>query len=157
MSIIQWESAAELRRQGRAGRRQKQIDTPWGISQSVETLATGIESVTTASHGGIFVDAEHVAEMPELIRVGMPATGGMWFEEDELWVFPFLFFYRELRGHSRITPAWLESAGKMAGTIRWIAGEEGLCERMGWDISWKLNQYALADWIDHTLAEIACA
>lgn len=66
------------------------IETPWGIAQHVTEIAPGIVSYSTASHGGIHLSDERVAEMPEALRDFIPFGGpqrgpGRWFEEDCGW------------------------------------------------------------------------
>ena len=61
--------------------------TPWGPSQTVEHIATGIIEYTTASHGGIHVASKLNKQMPESIRV---ESG--WYEEDVDWVFVVVNF-----------------------------------------------------------------
>ncbi len=65
--------------------------TPWGMSDSQTTLAPGIISYSTPSHGGIYLDEEHNQKMPE----GMRNESG-WYEEDCEWakvtfIFPNAF------------------------------------------------------------------
>jgi hypothetical protein len=36
---------------------QAKLSTPWGAADHVETIAPGIRSVSTPSHGGILLDA----------------------------------------------------------------------------------------------------
>ena len=56
------------------------IGTPWGVAQSVTILAPGITHLTTASHGGIHLDDQRQAKMPEILR---SADG--YYEEDVCW------------------------------------------------------------------------
>jgi hypothetical protein len=65
--------------------------TPWGAPQHITKLAEGIQSVSTASHGGIRLSNERNEQIPEYMR---NADG--WYEEDEQWakvavVFPDAF------------------------------------------------------------------
>ena len=67
------------------------ISTPWGISQTISVLAPGIREVTTASHGGIKLDSERNAMMPDYLR-----REDGWYEEDCEWarvacIFPQAF------------------------------------------------------------------
>lgn len=66
-------------------------NTPWGPPQSMEKLDDDIFSVSTAGHGGIFVDRERNLKIPDYMRI---ASG--WYEEDVDWsivatAFPRLF------------------------------------------------------------------
>jgi hypothetical protein len=62
------------------------MNTPWGQSQSVETLARGIHWVSTASHGGLMVSAGVAAKLfsERAIKNAFPGTwaGHVCFEED---------------------------------------------------------------------------
>ena len=44
------------------------IWTPWEMSDGQKTLAPGIISYSTPSHGGIHLDDEHNRKMPEAMR-----------------------------------------------------------------------------------------
>jgi hypothetical protein len=66
------------------------VDTPWGQAQHVTEIAPGIVSVSTASHGGIHLSDERIAEMPKALQDFVPFGGkqnglGRWFEEDCDW------------------------------------------------------------------------
>ena len=63
------------------------MQTPWGTAQTIHTLADGIVSVTTASHGGIRVSPERMELIPEDLRRGCIewSDGTGWFEEDCMW------------------------------------------------------------------------
>lgn len=81
----------------------KVIFTPWGAPQHMTTLADGIQSVSTGSHGGRKLSAERNAQMRDYMR-----NEDGWYEEDSEWakvavVFPDAFgadvvtAYRTLR------------------------------------------------------------
>ncbi len=61
------------------------MNTPWGPSQQIKTVAPGIVSVSTASHGGLKVSPEVWARI-EAAFPGQPtyAPAG-WLEEDLDW------------------------------------------------------------------------
>lgn len=59
------------------------MQTPWGQSQTVETIADGITHVTTASHGGIHLSPERFAQMPPEYQKTW--AGAPWYEEDCDW------------------------------------------------------------------------
>ena len=59
--------------------------TPWGPAQTVATIAEGITSVTTASHGGILLSEERQAAMPAHLAGRNIYGGGRWYEEDCEW------------------------------------------------------------------------
>jgi hypothetical protein len=65
--------------------------SPWGAIQQINELAPGIWSVSTASHGGIYVAPELYAKMPEVLK-GTAYSGGGWFEEDCDWAIPYAWF-----------------------------------------------------------------
>ena len=74
----------------------KLLTSPWGAVQDVTVLAEGIRSVTTASHGGIKLDAERQARMPENWR----CEGG-WYEEDCDWCLPFIIFHADILAYGQ--------------------------------------------------------
>lgn len=67
------------------------MQTPWGTAQTEHKLADGVTVVTTASHGGIKLDAAHNRKVHPAWR-----QPGGWYEEDCDWAivgvtFPNLF------------------------------------------------------------------
>lgn len=70
--------------------------TLWGPAQTVKELVPGIWVVSTASHGGVFVEPEKWESMPEYMR-RTPYSQGGYFEEDCDWCLPFVVFEVELR------------------------------------------------------------
>lgn len=67
------------------------MNTPWGALQGQTTVAKGIVSVWTGSHGGYRLSPEREAQIPEYMR-----KDG-WYEEDCNWVIPCLVFQDEFR------------------------------------------------------------
>ena len=67
-------------------------DSPWGAIQSCTRLADGVICVDTASHGGIWLSSERLAQMPAEQR----STDG-WYEEDCEVAFPLRRFFDEVR------------------------------------------------------------
>lgn len=63
--------------------------SPWGIIDGVTPLGPEAISVTTPSHGGIWVTPEALAKIPEPLRA-TAYSGGGWFEEDCDWCIPYL-------------------------------------------------------------------
>ena len=61
--------------------------TPWGTAQTVDRLADGIVSVTTAGHGGVHLSPARLREMRESER-----TRDGWYEEDCEAAFVFAHF-----------------------------------------------------------------
>ena len=58
--------------------------SPWGAIQEQRPITDDIISVSTASHGGLYVSFEFLEQMPEFMR-STPYSGGNWFEEDCDW------------------------------------------------------------------------
>ena len=64
--------------------------TPWGMATDAVRLSTGIEQVETESHGGLRLDPETQAQLPQGFQ---SFTGSLeWMEEDVdapmvLWFF----------------------------------------------------------------------
>lgn len=61
------------------------LETPWGPAQTVHELAPGLLAVSTASHGGLWLDAERWAHFckgfPDLSK-GTKYSPPQWLEED---------------------------------------------------------------------------
>jgi hypothetical protein len=64
--------------------------TPWGVSQSVTEVYPGIQSVSTAGHGGYKLDRKRNAMVHEAWR-----NVGGWYEEDCEWAIVALTFKYE--------------------------------------------------------------
>lgn len=89
------------------------INTPWGFSDSVREIASGITWYTTPSHGGFYLDSERYAEFrAKYPRVKLWA-GARWFEEDCDWAWVVLtfpqYFDAEMIANATTTAQWLES------------------------------------------------
>lgn len=60
--------------------------TPWGAPDSVTMIAPGIWSVSTPSHGGIYLEREALARIPkahqDYAAQWSHGMGAAWFEED---------------------------------------------------------------------------
>ena len=56
------------------------IHTPWGIAESSEQIAPGIEIVSTPSHGGLRMTPERWGELPSDVQRAFRNSG--WAEED---------------------------------------------------------------------------
>lgn len=63
--------------------------SPWGKIDYVTPLGPEAVSVTTPSHGGIWVTPAALAKIPEPLRA-TAYSGGGWFEEDCDWCIPYL-------------------------------------------------------------------
>ncbi len=73
----------------------KGMSTPWGQADHVSRILEGMCRVGTPSHGGIKLNRERNAQVPDYIR-----RDGGWYEEDCEWAIPFIVFDDEL---ARIT------------------------------------------------------
>ena len=63
-----------------------QHGTPWGAAQEVEEIIPGVVLVSTPSHGGIHLDSDNQALIPEEHR-----REDSWYEEDCEIAIPILF------------------------------------------------------------------
>lgn len=90
---------AEHKREKRAlGRRDihSRAQTPWGMSQSATVYTEGVESYSTAGHGGLKLSAERNSKVHSLLR----AEGG-WYEEDCAWAIVAITFPDFFTGFER--------------------------------------------------------
>ena len=65
----------------------KELATPWGQIQDSVIIASGIEEVTTAGHGGIILSEARYKEMPKHLRMN-----SLYYEEDDAAVLVELAF-----------------------------------------------------------------
>ena len=86
---------------------QASIQTPWGISQNIETISRGIQFVDTIGHGGIKVSDELNKKIPNWVREGTFGKLGLdgWYEEDCDWCIPVIVF-------SKVFYAWANNKGQ---------------------------------------------
>ncbi|KPH78316.1 DUF7007 domain-containing protein [Bosea vaviloviae] len=113
------EHAEHQREKGALGRTQmrSKSQTPWGMSQGTTLYADGVESHSTAGHGGFKLSAERNEHVHPLLR----AEGG-WYEEDCAWAivaitFPDLFSGFERRCAERsIKDSWPDAWEAMSVT-----------------------------------------
>jgi hypothetical protein len=75
-----WESAPQV--------------SPWGVVQHTKRLADGIWSVSTSSHGGIWLSQDRLSQLNERLGHEYPTfcRSSEWFEEDCDWCVPALAF-----------------------------------------------------------------
>lgn len=114
------EHAEHLREKRALGRMEisSRSQTPWGVSQGATVYADGIESHSTAGHGGFKLSAERDRKVHSLLR----ADGG-WYEEDCAWAivaitFPGLFTGFERRCAERsIKDSWPDAWEAIFGTV----------------------------------------
>ncbi len=71
------------------------VMTAWGPAQTVTELAPGIVFYTTASHGGIRLDAEHQNKIAGIMARNF-LSSLEWWEEDSDWSVPYAFFWSEI-------------------------------------------------------------
>jgi hypothetical protein len=57
------------------------IQTPWGRAITREFVAPGLWVVSTASHGGYFVEAHALDRIPEVFRAATFTGSPHWYEE----------------------------------------------------------------------------
>jgi hypothetical protein len=99
MRIEDWMKVAEVR-----------VDTPWGLSDTMpKRIAKGVYSVSTPSHGGIWVSPEFIERIPLQHRQWAAQWSGSfnWFEEDLCWAavavaFPQCFAAQALHSAEKI-------------------------------------------------------
>ena len=114
------EHAEHLREKRALGRMEisSRSQTPWGLSQGATVYAEGVESHSTAGHGGFKLSAERNRRVHPLLR----AKGG-WYEEDCAWAivaisFPELFTSFERRCAERSTKdSWPDAWEAIFGTV----------------------------------------
>lgn len=103
--------------------------SPWGAPDSTRTLAPGITSISTASHGGIHVDEQRLAAMPAELSAIETFTGRGWYEEDRDWAIVAL--------------AWPEAfdAGNVAAAVRTVNAPtvDGFCLGVPTAAAWLLT------------------
>ncbi|KKN75165.1 hypothetical protein LCGC14_0383240 [marine sediment metagenome] len=75
------------------------MKTPWGESDSQDTLAPGIISYGTASHGGIWLSSERQDQLPEGIDNFLHDL--RWWEEDCDWVVPYILFKDDIEKYGQ--------------------------------------------------------
>lgn len=93
------------------------MKTPWGESQLIEVLGDGILSVSTASHGGIYVPKALLNRIPLRHQEYAARWSGdlQWYEEDCAWAavalaFPEKFSAEVVEQAARIRDNWFGSA-----------------------------------------------
>lgn len=92
--------------------------TPWGMSQSTTVYSEGIESHSTAGHGGFKLSAERNAQVHPLLR-----SERGWYEEDAAWAivaitYPELFTCFERRCAERsIKDSWPDAWEAIFATV----------------------------------------
>lgn len=74
----------------------KTVKTPWGIAQTVQTVAPGIKRYTTATHGGFFVSPKKNSQILSELKDQTFGKLGLqgWYEEDIDWAVVAITFPR---------------------------------------------------------------
>jgi hypothetical protein len=73
------------------------MNTPWGFADGKEVLAEGIISYSTPSHGGIWLSAERIKQLPQGLTNFLHDL--RWWEEDCDWVVPYILFKDDIQKH----------------------------------------------------------
>lgn len=87
-------------------------DTPWGAPQTVEEYAPGVVKISTAGHGGFWLDDKAMEKMPSTCRGALWAGRSNWFEEDVDWSwvalsYPELFPRAHVEAARRTFEGWI--------------------------------------------------
>lgn len=103
--------------------------TPWGTSDSHETIAPGIVFYSTPSHGGYHVSPALNRTMPESLRID-----GGWYEEDCDWArvplaFPGHFQPETLEEARACLRAWCPRAYERFYGVTLKPGESYMLDR----------------------------
>lgn len=69
--------------------------TPWGQAQHSHQIIPGVWTISTASHGGIWLSSARLEHVPAYMQ--RTWAGTPWFEEDVDWCIVFCVFEAELR------------------------------------------------------------
>lgn len=111
------------------------MNTPWGQADHVKPIGVqGILSVSTPSHGGIYLPDELLARMPAKLRGSNSYSGCKnWFEEDVEWAIPVLAFPGEFSPEyckAAVDTAAMYAKNKGTGlyfdsVVQWLDGPGG--------------------------------
>lgn len=125
-------------------------ETPWGPAQSWTHLADGIDSYSTASHGGIRLSGDALdrfyATFPTFRTFAGPRD---WFEEDEDWsavciLFPDAFLAQDIYHAVRTVSVSLHCRGTTLRLDCWREVKAWLDSPAGADVRTSAALYALA-------------
>lgn len=109
--------------------------TPWGTPQTKREIIPGVWTVSTAGHGGYYLDSARVAAFLAALPTFTPYAGLPWFEEDEDVSAPILVFAAEMPARSvwyayRAVMArtdggkWTATGGMWADVAAWLTSTE---------------------------------
>jgi hypothetical protein len=58
------------------------LDTPWGRAQTYGEVCDGVRGISTANHGGFYVEDRVLHHIPEPFRKATFTGSPNWYEED---------------------------------------------------------------------------
>ena len=85
-------------------------ETPWGKIQREYAIIPGVRMVETARHGGIVLTEEQQSQLPDELK-----EHGLFWEEDEMWVYPVHFFLSQKGTLSDEEKVLLEKVTRLIG------------------------------------------
>lgn len=86
--------------------------TPWGLADVINPYAEGLAFVSTASHGGFYIEGEYRKRIPDWITEHNWLGSTVWFEEDcDAWLVVWLI-------PERFEPRKVVEAGEMIRLTR---------------------------------------
>lgn len=102
--------------------------SPWGAIDYATRLAEGIVSVSTPSHGGIWLSQARQAEMPaELVAVNF-LKSQTWWEEDCDAIMPLYVFRGELDAETRARVEAIVQPGRLSAHVAAAMVKAGLVD-----------------------------
>ena len=95
--------------------------TPWGRTEHAQELAPGIWSVSTASHGGFYLDSRALDRIPQNHQAYAAqwshGRGPNWFEEDVaacavIAAYPELFLEHVVQAAKEVAARYIDRAAQ---------------------------------------------
>ena len=105
------------------------LHSPWGVIDNSYTVAPGITSVSTPSHGGLLLSQERQAAMPDAMKQGL-FYQERWYEEDCEWAKVFVTFADEIKAYALAHPEDPNSESTFRAlqdaprTLQWLQRED---------------------------------
>jgi hypothetical protein len=102
--------------------RTKAMETPWGTAQHVRDLGGGVLSISTGSHGGLFIPKTAARLIPKRVRDAFVENGqgtrdgGIWAEEDLEMAVAIAFLFDHLDNHALVS----EFSERVADREYWV-------------------------------------
>lgn len=118
------------------------VNTPWGPSQTTKTLATGIISITTAGHGGIYLEPLRQSHVARLFPDFATFAGGPWYEEDEDWAVVALAFPEAFEDEAVYYAVEAATRFRHAESHRWDCVESWLATAASGLVRKRANAFA---------------